>query len=366
MKASFIFFLSLVYIMVFLCHWYIYFSLIRLLPINNLAWQKGLFILIVLLTSSYFVAHILVNWRATPFNRIIYFAVNFWVGLGVYIILALSYTWLIFLWLGYKSPSLTILFLLWAVLYAVYAVYNSMRINVKKINITIKNLPEYWQNKKIVQIADLHLGPVMRSGFLKKIIKKINLQKAELLVIVGDYFDGVKHEDTDLVRPLRKVETKQGIYFVYGNHDAYHGKQVVKKKLNDYQVKVLDNEIVTLHGLQLIGASYIGLDAGEKYDLQDLLKKINPKIPSIMLQHEPNKIKEIAASGVDLLLCGHTHHGQFWPYKYITRIIYKKFYAGLHYSGLLRVYTTSGIGTWGPPLRTGNRPEIAVITLQNI
>ena len=123
--------------------------------------------------------------------------------------------------------------------------------------------------------------------------------------------------------------------------------------------------MVVVNGLQIVGISYP--ERGFSKDLAEVTRKIsgfNPRVPSILLYHNPTQIAQAKALGISLQLSGHTHKGQIFPIQFISRLIYKKYYNGLHVEGDYTIYTSSGAGTWGPTMRAGNHPEIAVIHLE--
>jgi predicted MPP superfamily phosphohydrolase len=122
---------------------------------------------------------------------------------------------------------------------------------------------------------------------------------------------------------------------------------------------------MVIDGLQVIGISYP--ERGHSLDLAQAIAKLpdfNPALPSILLYHSPTHIAQAKAAGINLQLSGHAHHGQIFPIQFISRLVYGKYYHGLHVEGDYTLYASSGAGTWGPTIRTGNHPEIAVIRLE--
>ncbi|NTU98906.1 hypothetical protein HGA64_02785 [Candidatus Falkowbacteria bacterium] len=124
------------------------------------------------------------------------------------------------------------------------------------------------------------------------------------------------------------------------------------------------NEIKEVDGVSLVGVDYPSI--GEKQDLISIINKLDPAKPAILMYHEPKLTKMVEDTGkIDFMLSGHTHNGQLWPFNYIVKAIYKQFAAGMYRDGDFTSYTSVGTGTWGPPLRIGNTPEITVFTLKN-
>ena len=163
---------------------------------------------------------------------------------------------------------------------------------------------------------------------MDKMAEKINAQQPEMILIDGDLFDGIDGDSLDeLVEPLNKLTAPQGVYFVTGNHETYLGLSRAEHVLNQTKIKILDDEIVLMY-------------------------------------HQPTNIADAKKLGIDLQLAGHTHNGQIWPIKFFVQMIFKGYEYGLHVEENYSEYTSAGLGTWGPPLRTGNRPEIVVIELK--
>lgn len=185
-------------------------------------------------------------------------------------------------------------------------------------------------------------------------------QKADFVFITGDLFDGTGDDLYRFIEPLTRL--KVPIYYITGNHETYLGVEKAVAAIEKTKIKLLRDEIVDLGGIQLIGIDYP--QRGWKKDIAPVLEKIDRTKPSILLYHEPAQIETAKRFDVSLQLAGHTHNGQMWPMKIFTFLIYKGFDHGLHQMGDFSLYTTSGAGTWGPPMRIGSTPEIVIITVQ--
>lgn len=179
---------------------------------------------------------------------------------------------------------------------------------------------------------------------------------------------------------------KNAILFVTGNHENYIGLNRALSVLGKTRINILHNEAIDIDGLQIIGISYPGVkEIDEIQGLAKLSQNSPSKIPRILLFHTPTSINPGDGDGadrhfatywvpdtsysaarklaVDLQLSGHTHAGQIFPFGYLTRLLYKNFDYGLRRLNGFSIYTTCGVGTWGPPMRTGNQPEIVVLSL---
>jgi hypothetical protein len=350
-------------------HLYVYLSLIRFFSLAAPLAKRSLGIILVLLSASFFVASILIHYWENWFSRGLYFLSGSWLGMLMSLLIFITAAWLVIVLaerFGLPPARLAIGIVALVLSFALtgYGIWNGLTPVVKELKVKINNLPAEWQGKKIVQLSDVHLGAVNGSAFIKKIVSQVNALKPEAVFITGDFFDGMDGRLDSLAEPLNELEAPRGIFYITGNHETYLGLKSVFEALGKTKAQVLNDQSVNLSGLTLVGVEYPS-DFNQKKNIPELLGRLNVKRPSILLYHEPRQIKEIAASGlVDLMLAGHSHDGQVWPVKYISRLVYGVYVTGLHQIGDFTEYTSVGTGTWGPPLRTGNRPEIVAITLE--
>lgn len=159
------------------------------------------------------------------------------------------------------------------------------------------------------------------------------------------------------------MNSQFGIYYVTGNHEAIAGYKICEDALQSAGVHILENQKVEVEGLQIGGLAYTHeTDQSVRETLNTL--NLDPSKPSILLKHIPSHVEEVAKAGVSLMLSGHTHQAQVWPFRYITQKVFKGFDYGLKTLNQLQVYTSSGVGTWGPPVRIFTKSEIVKITLE--
>ena len=216
-----------------------------------------------------------------------------------------------------------------------------------RVDISIKNLPEYWEGKKIIHMSDLHIGHILRSPFVRKIVRKINKEQPEIVCITGDLFDGMDGKLEHLVDPLAGIISKNGVYYVDGNHETYLGIERAFKSLQNTNTRILRDEMVTIEGVNIIGIDYPEFGVHKNIPKTILsLSNFDSEIPSILLYHVPEQINEIAKIGIDLELCGHTHAGQMWPLGYITDFIFEGRDYGTTEIDDYTLLTSSGVGTW--------------------
>lgn len=316
-----------------------------------------------------FVATTLAGFRATSFGLRTAYAVSAaWLGALNYAVAAALLCWLVGGPLelshqtGLLAPLASILFGA-ALATSAYGIINASRIRVTRITVPLPKLPADWQGRTVALITDLHLGPVSGPAFLRRILARLRALQPEAVLISGDMFDGSPVGLDRLVGEWRSFRAARGVFYVTGNHDEFAERRIFLRAVEGTGIRVLNNEKVVLAGLQIVGV-HDG-EAGDPEILRALLRRaeIDPRLPSILLAHQPVNLEVAESEGISLQLSGHTHSGQFWPWNLVVSRIYGRFAHGLSRLGRMLVYTSSGVGTWGPPLRVGTHPEIVLIRL---
>lgn len=356
-----------------LVHYGLYRFFIRFFPTARRFVKKILLLVLFLFAAGFVASWTFGSFYENFFIRTLYIVSGFWLGMLLNFALAAFLIWLIFLFLrtfkskDFFSRKIGIALLLVAIGYSFYGGWNAFNVETKDITVKIKGLPEAWKNKTAVQISDLHLGIVHRENFLEDVVAKINAVHPDIVFITGDLFDGTASNDLSvLARPLQNLKAPDGVFFVTGNHEIYLGWDRAIAALEGTGVKPLNDETIEIEGMQIVGIGYLGFEKpGNLKTVLKAQKNFDPAKPNILLFHAPTEISDAKESGIDLQLSGHAHNGQIFPIKYISKIIYQGYEYGLHEEGDYSIYTTSGIGTWGPMMRTGAKPEIVKIRFSN-
>ena len=251
-----------------------------------------------------------------------------------------------------------------ALLAALYGLANGACLRVTRITVRLPHLPPAWQGKTVALVTDLHIGHVRGLRFTHRVLAHLRRLAPEAVLIGGDLFDGPHPNADPLIAPWAGYTAPRGIYFVTGNHDEYAGRAKTVASVRKVGLRVLEDEKVEIDGLQLVGVhDGTGQDA-ERLGAVLAAAALDPNRASLLLMHQPIHLPVVAAAGISLQLSGHTHRGQFWPWTLLVKRIYGPFAYGLHQLGTLQVYTSSGSGTWGPPIRVGTRSEIVAIRLE--
>lgn len=248
---------------------------------------------------------------------------------------------------------------------------------VVQVDVPIANLPASLEGFSIAQISDVHVGPTIKAGYLRRIVARVNLLNADLVAITGDLVDGSVTGLGKHIESLSDLESSYGTYFVTGNHEYYSGAQAWIDKLRSIGIKVLMNEHVVIDhaidsqcgdGATLVvaGVTDYGAHHFDERHRSDPHRALidAPEFAHVklLLAHQPRSAQAASDAGFDLQLSGHTHGGQFWPWPYFVRF-QQPFTAGLNKLNRLWVYTSRGTGYWGPPKRFGAPSEITHLRL---
>lgn len=221
---------------------------------------------------------------------------------------------------------------------------------------------------RIVAASDIHLGTVIGPRKTEKLVKTIQNLQPDIILFPGDVVD----EDVkpviaqNLGKSLQNLNARFGVYSSTGNHEYIGGGEPSILYLMQNGIHVVrDTALLINDSFYLIGRE----DLHQKWStgkprktIEEIMVGIDGSKPIILLDHQPYHLNEAEEAGIDLQLSGHTHHGQLWPLNYITKKIYEVSW-GYKQKGNTHIYVSSGFGTWGPPVRTGNRPEIVLINL---
>lgn len=237
---------------------------------------------------------------------------------------------------------------------------------VRTIDVPIRGLPAELDGLRIVQVSDVHVGPTIGGDFVRRMVDTVNAQSPDLVAITGDLVDGSVARLRDAVAPLADLRSHFGTFFVTGNHEYYSGADEWCAHLGTLGIRVLRNTRAEVTRgkatLDLVGVEdYFA--HGPKHDVAAAVAGRDRTRPAVLLAHQPRSIHDAAAAGIDLQLSGHTHGGQIWPFTYLV-YLQQPYVRGLHlHASRTWVYVHPGTGYWGPPMRLGVPPEVAVIRL---
>jgi predicted MPP superfamily phosphohydrolase len=251
-----------------------------------------------------------------------------------------------------------------AALAGLVALANAYWLRVTLVTAPLANLPPFWNGRTLALVSDIHLGNFRGKRFSREVVSRLMGLRAECIVVAGDMFDGVQIDAERAAGPWASLTAPSGVFFVGGNHDDYGRREEYFEAARRAGMRVLDNERVTIHGLQVVGVH--DRETHEPDAFRRTLERLHldRATASVLLAHRPSNLAVPEAAGIGLQLSGHTHQGQFWPWTLVARRVFGKFAYGLNRFGRMLVYTSSGAGTWGPPFRLGTRSEIVLIRLE--
>jgi predicted MPP superfamily phosphohydrolase len=245
-------------------------------------------------------------------------------------------------------------------------------VDVKKVVVSLPKLPRALSGYTIVQLTDVHVGPTIGRDFVEEIVRKANAASPDLIVITGDLVDGSVAQLGALTEPLRGLRAPDGVFFVTGNHEYYSGADEWVAELERLGIRVLRNARVGLRDAEDGGLDLAGVDdwtaatilPHHGHDLPKALAGRDEARALVLLAHQPKSVVEAAQRGVDLVLSGHTHGGQLFPFNYLVKL-QQPFVAGLHRHEGTHIYVSRGTGYWGPPMRLAAPAEITRIELES-
>ncbi|MGH0033169.1 MAG: metallophosphoesterase [Myxococcota bacterium] len=233
----------------------------------------------------------------------------------------------------------------------------------------IERWPRALDGFRIVQLSDVHIGPLLDRRFARHLVERVNALEPDLVVVTGDLVDGRADHLEEEVAPLADLRAKHGVYFVTGNHDHLSGAPSWVETVERLGMTALRNRHVAVGdadaGFDLIGVDDHrgGVIGGGGEDLDAALAGRDPERPGVLLAHDPTTFRRARREPVDLQLSGHTHGGQIWPFRYLVRLAVP-WVDGRHREGRVQLYVSRGTGFWGPPMRLLAPAEITEHTLR--
>ena len=241
---------------------------------------------------------------------------------------------------------------------------------VKRVEVPLARWPNALDGFRIVQISDIHIGPLLDRRYAADLTEAVNALEPDLVAVTGDLVDGRVEHLRDEVAPFAGLRGRHGVFFVCGNHDFYSGAGGWVRRVTELGMRPLRNERVEIEHaggvFDLAGVDDYRGDwrLGSTQDLPAALAGRDPSRPVVLLAHDPSTFREASTAGVDLQLSGHTHGGQIWPFRWMVRIAVR-WVEGLHRVGASTLYVSRGTGFWGPPIRFGAPGEITELVLRS-
>ena len=377
--TSFLIFFGIVLLIYFSVNFYIYSRGLQAFSISPV-WRKSYITAFWLIVSSFIIGEILEHTHSSLASEWIYRIGAFWLAFMLYFTLTLVLFDVVRLFnhfihflpdmtetLRFRIGLFTIAFVSLIVL---AGHINALNTRVREISLTIHKKVTGNREMKILMASDIHLGAIIGDNREETLVGIIKKQKPDLVLLCGDLVDGdvASALRKNLGRRIQEIKTPMGVYAIPGNHEYIGGIQKTLPYLESININILRDKTLTLpNGVQLVGRDdrdnrRMGDEKGRK-TLKELMTGLDKSLPVIVMNHQPFNLEEAVNEGVDLHLSGHTHHGQLWPFNYITNAVYELSWGFLK-KGDTNMYVSSGFGSWGPPVRLGNTPEVVVFNLK--
>lgn len=338
--------------------------------------------LFLILSLSYIAGRIAEHNSHTATGDVLIWMGSFWLGAMLYLFLFVLFIDLFRLFAHFvnfrpallmSDPGKTrlVVFASVALLTSALCLYgfvNARGLNVKTLDIKLRKGKSKLHTLNVVLLSDLHLGNIIGRRHLGRIVEKVNRIKPDIVLMAGDVIDEniVPVMKLNLGKILEQIDAPLGTWAIAGNHEFIGGADACIPYLKSHGIRMLEDTSVLVDSSFWLCGRYDRdmprFTGRSRKSLEHLLESTDRSYPVILLDHQPFHLDSAASLGVDLQLSGHTHNGQIFPLNLITRSIYKPDW-GYRKNGGTQYYVSCGVGTWGPPMRIGNRPEIVNIRI---
>lgn len=348
-------FLSVAWAVFFLLHLVVYASAQRVYGFD-VPYQ---YVWVGALAALYFVASALTRRYHHPLVRALYTTAATWVGVIWLLFSATSLYEVFFFVSGTDVPILHATLLASALVLSAVAFRNGQSLIIREYTIKLNNLTNPL---RVAHLSDIHVGTVHREPFLKRVVELTNSTHPDLVLITGDLFDGSAPIDESILRPLDHLTAPA--YFSTGNHEGYEGLDQVRTTVGHLKLTLLENAAIEYRGVRVIGVhDQQNLSTADTLEtILSALPTPSPTMPTILMYHTPVEWETAHRSGVGLMLSGHTHNGQIFPFMFLVRLFFR-YVTGLYEKDGAFLHVSPGTGTWGPAMRLGSRNQVTVLNL---
>ncbi len=314
---------------------------------------------VAVLAALYFVASLLTRRFQHTAVRVFYALAATWVGV-VWLLFSATVAYeLVRIGLTGEALGLHLTLHGAAVLASIYALFNASRLQLKEYTLPVPNLTAPL---RVAHLTDIHVGTMHREAFLRRVVALTNSSNPDVVLITGDLFDGSAPIDEPILRPLNELSAPT--YFSTGNHEGYEGMDHVRSTLSHLSLTLLENAVTHVRGVRIVGVHDRQI-LPRTTSLDTVLTSLDIRpdgTPTILLYHTPVEWDAARGHGVTLMLSGHTHNGQIFPFTLMVRLFFKHV-CGIYEKAGSYLHISPGTGTWGPPMRLGSRCQVTVLNL---
>jgi uncharacterized protein len=351
--------------------------------LQSIPWLKtAYYIIFSFLFLAYFAHIFLVRKYPSNFSSIFTWTGSFWMGAMLYLFLSIVFIDLLRLVNHFLPffPSLITenyqkvklitggVVVLSTIITLTAGYFNAVNPKLKELNIHIDKKVSGIKKLKIVAATDIHLGCIVNNHRISELAESINALNPDIVILAGDILDEsiapvLKFKSGE---PLKNIKSKYGVYAITGNHEYIGGINEAAPYIQSLGIKLLRDSVALIdNAFYIIGREdrdskrFKGI---VRKNLNELMGNIDKTKPLILLDHQPLKLVDAENNDIDFQLSGHTHHGQLFPFNFVTKKVYELSWGYLK-KGKTQYYVSCGYGTWGPPIRTGNTPELLLINM---
>ncbi len=311
-----------------------------------------LYSLVIIVTFSYIAAAFLDSVFANGLTRALCCLTVSWMGAGLLLLCTLLIYEVVSIFINPPPFWAGVVIVSFVACLTVFTNINTRTLHLKQIEIPAS------VDMNIVQLSDIHVGSV-GDDYLRRVVDKTNSLSPDLVLITGDLMDPVGRPRNAPFAPLNDL--KAPVYFVTGNHERYTGVEKAMELLKDTKVIPLRNTAINFNGIQLVGID----DSADYRHVEKVIGTLNIDRSkfSILMYHHPEGLEAAANAGINLMLSGHTHNGQIFPFNFVIHWLHPRT-KGLFEYGNCKLFVTTGTGFWGPPMRLGSQCEMVLIKLR--
>ena len=345
----------------------------RSIPFVAHAVPRWLWVLIaVLLALSYVLARIVTRFGAETLGKVLEWVGANWIGVLFLLVVCLLAVDLITCFgfllrdrlIPLRTAAIAVAFVL-----SVIALVQAIRPPVvTDYEVKLKGLPPDRNGTVVVVASDMHVGELLRKGWLKSRVDQIQALNPDLILLVGDIVEGHEKPEQELIPALKQFHAPLGVWGVTGNHEYYGGLKQCVELMEKGGVRVLRDQWKELApGLVLAGVD--DLTARTQFGdtdhfVEKTLTGIPPNSATILMSHSPWEVESAQRNRAGLMVSGHTHNGQIWPFRYLVKLRYP-YVSGEYSINGMTLLVCRGTGVWGPRMRLWQRSEILRITLRS-
>lgn len=353
-RMRYLIFIPIVYTVFYLMHLYVYVTAARVFGL----WFPYEYGLVAAVASVYLFASAAARRWQGVISDTFYVVAATWLGVLWLLFSATFMYGMLAIVMPADRPAVYAGLLGFACVLAVVALLNARRLVVRAYEIPVVGL---GSPLRVAHLSDIHVGTVNQKKYLARVVAKTNAEKPDLVLITGDLFDGSVAIDESILSPLNDLIAP--VYFSTGNHEGYEGLDHVREAMSRLDVTLLENAVAEFRGVRIVGVhDRQSLPRTTTLDAMLSSLGVTGEVPTLLMYHTPVEWAAARAHGVALMLSGHTHNGQVFPFTLLVRLFYR------HVKGLYRIdehylHVSPGTGTWGPPMRLGSTNQVTLITL---